>query len=119
MSSSPFGHFSHHPNAPLPSFYFSVDFLDLRRDGPSSEIINQAQNFLEQVPRHGNLGQLESDIAAMADDLGPDLHQLLPQRGQRPMLHLPRQSQGPHEVAQIIGQGVKLETNFVVAELVA
>ncbi|MCZ6760371.1 MAG: hypothetical protein O7D29_08385, partial [Gemmatimonadetes bacterium] len=67
--------------------------------------------FVEIVPsfaRHGNgisfaairwpdfgglvvsgrpFGQLKRDIATMADDLGPDLDQLLPQRGQRPMLH--------------------------------
>ncbi len=55
----------------------------------------------------------------MVDDLGSDLDQLLPQRGQRPVLHLLRQGQGPHEVAQIVGQGVKLKPNLVVAELPA
>ncbi len=68
-------HFSHR-------FYLAVDFLGLRRNGSSSWIINQAQDFLEYASRHGNLGQLESDIATMADDLGSDLNQLLPQRGQ-------------------------------------
>jgi len=64
-------HLSHH-------FHLAVDFLGLRRNGFSSQIINQAQDFLEQVSWHGNLGQLESNIAAMADDLGSNLHQLLP-----------------------------------------
>ena len=32
------------------------------------------------------------------------------------MLHLLRQSQCPHEVSQIVGQGVKLEPNLVVAD---
>jgi len=63
-------------------FYLAVDFLGLRRNGSSSWIINQAQDFLEYASRLGNLGQLESDIATMADDLGSDLNQLLPQRGQ-------------------------------------
>ena len=55
-----------------------VDPLGLRRNGSSSQVINQGQDFLEQASRHSNLGQLESDIAAMANDLGSDLHQLLP-----------------------------------------
>ena len=59
-------------------FHLAVDFLGLRRSGSSSQIINQAQDFLEQAPRHGNLGQLEGDVPAMADNFGPDLHQLFP-----------------------------------------
>ena len=46
-------------------FYLAVDFLGLRRSGSWSQIVDQAQDFLEQVPRHGNLGQLERDIATM------------------------------------------------------
>ena len=34
----------------------AVDSVGLRRNGSSSQIINQAQDFLEQAPRHGNLG---------------------------------------------------------------
>ena len=56
----------------------SVYFLGLRRNGSSSQIINQAQNFLEQLPWHSNLSQMESDVTTMADDLGADLDQLLP-----------------------------------------
>ena len=55
----------------------------------------------------------------MANDLGSDLDQLPPQRGQRPMLHFLGQRQGPHEVGEVVGQGVKLEANLVVAELAA
>ncbi len=51
--------------------------------------------------------------------LAPNLDQLLPQRRQRPMLHLFRQSPRPHEVGKIVGQGVKLEPDGVVAELAA
>ncbi len=61
-------------------FYLAVDFLGLRWSGSWSQIINQAQYFLEQAPRHGNLGQLESDVPAMADHFRTDLHQLFPQR---------------------------------------
>ena len=55
----------------------------------------------------------------MSDDLGPDLDQLLPDRGQRPVLDLFRQCQGPHEVCEFVGQGMKLEPDLVVAELAA
>ena len=55
----------------------------------------------------------------MADDLGTDLDQLLPQHGQRPVLHCLRQRKRAHEVAEILGQGVKLEPNFVMTELAA
>ena len=98
-------------------FLLAVDSLGLRRSGSSSQIINQAQEFPEQVPRHRHLSQLERNVAAMSDNLGPDLHQLVAQRRHRPVLHLLRQSQCPHEVAQIVGQGVKLEPNGIVAEL--
>ena len=33
------------------------------------------------------------------------------------MFHLLRQGQSPHEVTQIVGQGVKLEPHLVIAEL--
>ena len=98
-------------------FLLAVDSLGLRRSGSSSQIINQAQDFPEQVPRHRHLSQLERNVAAMSDNLSPDLHQLVAQRRHRPVLHLLRQSQCPHEVAQIVGQGVKLEPNGIVAEL--
>ena len=46
--------------------------------------LTPAQDLGEEHPRHRNLGQLERDVAAVADDLGTDLDYLLPQRGQRP-----------------------------------
>ena len=50
------------------------------------EFGNQPQDLGEHVPRHGDLGHLESDVAAVADEPGADLDQLLPQAGQRPVL---------------------------------
>ncbi len=38
-------------------FYLTVDFLGLRRSGSWSQIINQAQDFSEQFPRHRHLGK--------------------------------------------------------------
>ena len=69
---------------PSRRFYLAVKFLGLRRNGSSSQIINQAQDFSEQFPRHRYLGQLERDVPPVTDDLGTDLHQLFPQRAQRP-----------------------------------
>src|SRR3546814_11892362 len=51
-----------------------------------------------------------------SDDLGADLDQLLPDGGQRPMLHLLRPRQAPRKVGEIVGQGMKLEPDCVVAE---
>ncbi len=65
-------------------FHLAVDFPGLRRSGSWSQILDQAQDCPEQFPRHRHLGQLERDVPAMADHLGTDLHQFLPQRGQRP-----------------------------------
>ena len=44
----------------------------------------QPQNFRNHVPWHRDLGHLECDVARMGDDFGPDLHELLPERDQRP-----------------------------------
>jgi hypothetical protein len=52
-------------------FYLAVDFLGLRRSGSSSQIINQAQDFLEQAPRHRHLGQLECDVPAWLTTFAP------------------------------------------------
>ena len=62
-----------------------MDFLVLRWGGSWSQIINQTQDVGEQASPDCDLGKLERDIAAVADDLGSDLDQLLPQRGQRPV----------------------------------
>ncbi len=65
-------------------FLLAVDFLGLRRSGSWSQIIDQAQYFSEQIPRHRHLGQLERDVPPVTDDLGTDLDQLFQQRAQRP-----------------------------------
>ncbi len=44
-----------------------------------------------EFPRHRHLRQLEGDIATVADDLGADLDQPLPECRQRPVLDLLRQ----------------------------
>jgi hypothetical protein len=47
---------------------------------------NKRQDVGEHLSRHCDLGHLERDVAAVADDLGTDLDQLLAQTGQRPRL---------------------------------
>ncbi len=54
-------------------FHLAVDFLGLRRSGSWSQFIDPPQDFPKQVPGHGNLGQLEREVPAVADNLGPDL----------------------------------------------
>ena len=56
-------------------FLLAVDSLGLRRSGSSSQFIDPPQDFPKQVPGHGDFGQLERDVAAMAHDLGADLDQ--------------------------------------------
>ncbi len=58
-------------------FLLAVDSLGLRRSGSWLQIINQPWDYLEQASRNRHFGQLEGDVAAMSDNLGTDLHQLL------------------------------------------
>ena len=46
--------------------------------------VDQSRDLLEQFLRHRDLGHLEDVVAGVAHNLGADLHQLLPQAGQRP-----------------------------------
>src|SRR6266536_148154 len=62
-----------------------------------SQSVDQPQDFLEQFLRQRDLGHLEDDVAAMAHDLGADLHEFFSQARQRPLLDRLRQSQRPHE----------------------
>jgi len=61
------------------------------------------------VSRDGDLGHLEGDIAAMADDLGTNLDQLLLEAGQRPVLDRLGCRQGAQEIAEVVGERMKLK----------
>ena len=106
----------HIPDAPvLSSARVAVSRLSCR--GRSrSEPVDAAQDVSEQASRDGDLGKLECDIAPMAYDLRADLDELLSQCGQRPMFDRFGQGECPHEVAEIVGQGVKLKADGIVAE---
>ena len=72
----PEGHFPIIPviqTHPSCRFHLVANFSGLRRNGSSSQVINQVQDFPEQLPRHRHLGQLERDVPAMADTFGSDL----------------------------------------------
>ena len=84
-----------------------------------SQPVDQPQDFLEQFPRHRDLGHLEDDVAGMAHDLSPDLDELLLQARQRPVLDRLRQSQRSHEVSEIVGQRMKLKPDGVGGERAA
>ena len=58
-----------------------MNVLGLRRNCFWPKIVTPSQGSPKLVPRRGNLGQLEVNLAAMAVHLHADLHQLLPQRG--------------------------------------
>lgn len=78
-----------------------------------SKSVDPPQDFAEQLPRHGDLRHLERDVPGMRDDLGADLHQLLPEARQRLVLDRLREGQGAHEVGKIVGERVKLQTHGV------
>ncbi len=54
-------------------FLLAVDSLGLRRSGSSLQFIDPPHDFQKQDPGHGDFGQLERDVPAMAANFGPDL----------------------------------------------
>ena len=70
----------------------------------------------EHLSAHRDLGHLEGDIAAMAHDLRADLDQSLAQAGQRPRLRRFWHRQGAHEITQVVGQRMELETHRIGGE---
>ncbi len=56
-------------------FHLAVDSLGLRRGASWSQIIDQPQNFPEQVPRHRHLGQLERDVPPVAHHFQPGIEE--------------------------------------------
>ena len=91
----PFCHLFRHPDTPLLSFSLGRRFPRPTPERSWSQIIDQVQDFPQQFLRHGNLGQLERDVPAMADHLRVDLDQLLSKCWQRPMFHRLRRHPPP------------------------
>src|SRR6516165_11478354 len=106
------GYFAWHSDALLP--LVAVDALrsDVscrcrRRQQP--QFRDQSQNLLDHLPWDCDLGHLEDNIAAVAHHLGADLDQLLLEGGQRPITHRLRRRQRAQEIAEVVGERMKLE----------
>jgi hypothetical protein len=78
--------------------------------------VPRPQDVGEQISRNGDLGHLERDIAPMADDLRANLDQLLLQGRKRPVFDRLWRRQRTQEIAEIIGERMKLETDGVGSE---
>ncbi len=87
-----------------------------RRIGRRPQFADQLQDLGEQAPWNRDLGHLEGNIAAVAYELGADLDQLLLQAGQRPVLDRLGRRQRAQDVAEVVGQRVKLEPDGVGGE---
>jgi hypothetical protein len=61
------------------------------------------------VPCDGHLGHLEDNIAAVVHHLRADLDQLVLQVRQRPVLDRLRRRQLAQEIAEVVGERMKLE----------
>jgi len=77
---------------------------------------NKHQDVPEHEPRHGDLGHLKRNVAAVADDLRTDFDQLLAQAGQRPRLRRVRHRQRAHEVAEVVGQHMEPQADGIGSE---
>jgi hypothetical protein len=68
---------------------------------------------VEHLPWDGDLGHLEGDVAAVADDLRANLDRLVFQARQRPVFDRLWRRQRGQEVAEIVGNRMKLEPHRV------
>src|SRR5215813_6169312 len=80
---------------------------------------DEPQNLLEHLSWDGDLGHLEDNIAAVAHHLRADLDQLVLRARQRPVLDRLRRRQRPQEIAEIVGECMKLEPHRVGGECLA
>jgi len=81
----------------------------------TTHIRDVGKDTAEQVSGHGHLGHLEDGVAGMGDELRADLHELVADTGQRPVLHLLRKREGAQEVGKVVGKRMKLEPYSVAA----
>ena len=77
---------------------------------------DEPQNLLEHLPWDGDLSHLEGDVAAVANNLRADLDQLFLQARQRPVFDGFRCCQRTQEIAEVIGERMKLEPNGIGGE---
>ena len=70
----------------------------------------------EDAARYSHLCQLECDFAGMAHNPRPDFDQTALNACERPVSDVLRQLCASQEVAELVGQGLKLEPDLVVPE---
>jgi hypothetical protein len=80
----------------------NIERLTLARAATSAAALRLAAKSPGTLPGNGDLGHLEGDVAAVADDLAADLDQLLLQAGQRPGLDRFGRRQRAQEIAEIV-----------------
>src|SRR5262245_34809077 len=68
------------------------------------------------ICRASDLGHLEDNIAAMAHYLRADLDQLVLQGRQRPVLDRLRRRQRAQEIAEVVGERMKLQPHRIGGE---
>jgi hypothetical protein len=71
-----------------------------RRDRRRPQFRDEPQNVGEEVSGDRDVGHLEGDVAAVADDLRADLDQLFLQARQRPVLDRLGRRQRAQEIAE-------------------
>src|SRR5262249_26575236 len=81
------------------------------------QLRDEPQYLLEHWPWDGDLGHLEDNIAAVAHDFRADLDQLVLQTRQRPVLDRLRRRQRAQEIAEVVGERMKLEPHALAANV--
>lgn len=80
------------------------------------QLCDHPQNVYQQLPRNGDLRHLERDVTGVAHDPCADLDQLFLECRQRPILDRLRLRQRAQEVAEVVGEGMKLKAHGVGGE---
>jgi hypothetical protein len=83
------------------------------------QFCDQPQDVGEQVSWDCDLGHLERKITPVADDLRADLDQFFLQARQRPLLDGLRRRQSAKEIAEIVGERMKLKADCIGGERAA
>jgi len=85
-----------------------IERVTLARVVAAAVVRDEPQNLLKHLPCDGDLGHLEDNIAAVAHHLRAVLDQLVLQGRQRPVLDRLRRRQRAQEIAEVVGEGMKL-----------
>ena len=84
---------------PLSRWYVSASIDGWRWQRQS---FNTVEDCNEQLPSDSHFGKLERHVFRVPGHLRPDLDELLPERCQRPVLHITGQGKPTQEVGQVV-----------------